>query len=496
MSESRTIIAGSERPSPNGAALVGTPDPDERVEVSLYLKPEEDGPPADLATSRATTYASDLSALAAFACQYGLTVVEQNPARRLLRVAGPVSALAAAFGAEVKLYEVRGNVFRARTGSVSLPASLADRLEAVLGLDARHVARSKVALPMAAVPGFLPSEVARLYGVPIAPTFGQGQTIAIIELGGGFKDADTAAAFAAMGLPTPTVTAVGVGGAINQPGNPADGEVALDIQVAGAVAPGAAIAVYFAANTAQGFVDAISQAAHDAQRSPSVISISWGAPEAGWSGQTLAAMTSAIADAAVLGVTTCCASGDGLATDGLTDGAAHVDFPASAPQAVGCGGTRLSVSGRTLADESVWNSGNGGTGGGISDQFDVPAYQQAVSLPPSVNAGRVGRGVPDVAADADPNTGYRIVLDGATQVIGGTSAAAPLWAGIFAALNAGSGRRAGAPHDVLYGAPASFRDIVTGNNRNGRVGYDATPGWDACTGLGTPDWSKLATLFA
>lgn len=158
-------------------------------------------------------------------------------------------------------------------------------------------------------------------------------------------------------------------------------------------------------------------------------------------------------------------------------------------------GTSVVASADAITSETVWNSDGGGTGGGISDLFDVPAYQTAVTLPPSVNAGRTGRGVPDVAGDADPNSGYSVVVDGQTQVIGGTSAVAPLWAGLFALINATAGRPSGQPHVVLYANPGAFRDTTSGNNESNGIGYVATQGWDACTGLGSPMGAMVAALF-
>ena len=434
----------------------------------------------------------------AFAEAHGLRVVETDPARRLMRLEGSIGDLQGAFSTQLHQYTHQGRAFRARTGPLSAPAEVAAVVEAVLGLDTRPIATPKsmrLANPDASS-GFLPNAVTALYGFPAGD--GAGECIAVIELGGGFNDADTRSAFQAMGLSPPTVTAVPVSGGANQPGQDtdADGEVALDIQVAGAGAPGARLAVYFAANTDQGFVDAISQAAHDAANSPSIMSISWGSAESAWSQQAVASMTSALQDAASVGVTVLAASGDGLATDGVNDGKAHVDFPASSVWVVGCGGTRLDASGATIAGESAWSSEGGGTGGGISDLFSVPAYQKETVLPASVNGDHVGRGVPDVAGDADPQTGYRVVVDGQTQVIGGTSAVAPLWAGLFALINAAAGKPSGPPHAILYAHPEAFRDTVTGDNTSGGIGYEAGKGWDACTGLGTPDGSKVAALFA
>ncbi len=506
MVEPRTVIAGSERSAPAGTDS-GEVAAQATARVSVYLKAAAPGGPrrseegfrtrSELRAERQSGLASAVKRLKVFAEQAGLEVVESDAGRRLVRLEGTLAALQAAFGAELRQYQHEGRSFRARTGPLSAPSDIAEMVEAVLGLDERPVATAKsirLAKPDAST-GFLPNAVTALYGFPAGT--GHGECIGIIELGGGFNDADTASAFAAMGLTPPQVTAVAVSGAANAPGKDtdADGEVALDIQVAGAGAPGARLAVYFAANTDQGFVDAISQAAHDETNKPGVLSISWGSAESGWTQQAVTAMTSAFQDAADLGVTVLAASGDGLATDGVSDGKAHVDFPASSPLVVGCGGTHLKASGQKITGESVWNSDGGGTGGGISDLFDVPAYQDGIALPVSANGARKGRGVPDVAGDADPNSGYRVVVDGRVQVIGGTSAVAPLWAGLFALVNAAAGRPSGQPHAVLYANPAAFRDTVSGNNKSGGVGYTAAKGWDACTGLGSPRGAALANIF-
>ncbi len=301
-----------------------------------------------------------------------------------------------------------------------------------------------------------------------------------------------------MGLASPTVVVVPVDGAAGTPGvdTDADGEVTLDVQVAGAGAPGAKLAVYFAPNTDQGFVDAITQAAHDATNKPGVMSISWGSAESSWTAQAVAAMTSAFQDCATLGVSVYAASGDGLATDGVGDGGAHVDFPVSSPFVVGCGGTRLDAEDGTITGETVWKSNGGGTGGGVSSLFPVPAYQHGLSMPPAPAGTNGGRGVPDVAGDADPSTGYRVIVDGQSQVIGGTSAVAPLWAGLTATINAVAGKPIGDPHAMLYVHSAAFRDVTLGDNRLGGVGYQAAPGWDPCTGLGSPRGDQLVALFA
>ncbi len=503
-------LAGSHRDAPT-CPRRGPVPPDEPITVSVYLHDDGGDPllalPPQAAPGLAATTRVALAAqrhaerqaaapLLAFAAAHGLTVVGHDVARRCVTLSGPAAALEAAFATSLSVYDGPAGPFRGRSGVLRVPSDVAPHVAAVLGLDTRPVATPKLAFASRAAGGFRPNAVGAIYGFPAGASVGRGQTIGIIELGGGFRDSDTAAAFAAMGLPAPTVVAVPVSGGRNDPAGDvnADGEVALDIQVAGGVAPGAAIAVYFAPNTSQGFVDAISTAVHDQTHKPSVISISWGSAESTWTAQALAAMQAALKDAATLGVTVFAASGDNLATDGVADGKAHVDFPASSPYVVGCGGTRLAASGTTRAAETVWNANGGGTGGGVSAKFARPAYQAQAHVPKGHKGG--GRGVPDVAADADPATGYLVVVNGQTQQIGGTSAVAPLWAGLVAAINAQAPRPVGFALPVLYGNAARFHDITGGDNKVGAVGFAAGPGWDACTGLGSPIGAALLALFA
>ena len=508
MADQRSTIAGSERSTPPGADA-GDVTANAVAQVSIYLKAVDAHRTrpdlsfrtrSEMRAERETSLKDQIARLLTFADGEGLKVVEADPGRRLVKVEGALEALQKAFGTQLRQYEHEGRTFRARSGALTAPREVAEVVEAVLGLDERPIATPKLRwlADPSTTTGFLPNHVTALYGFPSLADAGSGECIGIIELGGGFNDSDTSAAFLAMSLTPPKVTAVPVSGGANTPGKDtdADGEVALDIQVSGAGAPGAALAVYFAANTDQGFVDSISQAAHDETNKPSVLSISWGSAESEWTQQAITAMTSAFQDAADLGVSVFAASGDGLATDGMSDGKAHVDFPASSPLVVGCGGTHVKASAAKITSESVWNSDGGGTGGGISDIFDVPAYQDGVTLPASVNCGRKGRGVPDVAGDADPNSGYRVVVDGQAQVIGGTSAVAPLWAGLFALINQASGRPSGQPHTILYANPTAFRDTTSGNNKLKDIGYEAAKGWDACTGLGTPKGEAVTLLFS
>ena len=376
--------------------------------------------------------------------------------------------------------------------------------------DDRPQARAyvRVAAAAAGAISYTPLDLSAIYRMP-AGTDGSGQTLAIIELGGGFARSDLDTYFGGLGLATPTVAAVGVDGAVNTPGRDpqgADGEVLLDIDVAGGIAPKASLLVYFAPNTDAGFLDAVSTAAH-ATPTPTAISISWGQSEDAWTGQARTAMDQAFADAAAMGVTVTAAAGDSGSND-ITTGAAalHVDFPAASPHVLACGGTTLTADPVTAAvtSETVWNNGrgHGATGGGISDTFARPTWQATAGVP--LRSGRQsaahppGRGVPDVAADADPHTGYRVFVDGTAMVFGGTSAVAPLWAGLICRLAQSLGHRVGLVQPALYASahpgisPAGFRDITQGTN--GR--YHAAAGWDPCTGLGVPDGTALLAVLA
>ncbi len=434
----------------------------------------------------------------AFAKEFGLTVEGPTPGRRALHVTGPQPKMEKAFGVALKQHELDGTKYRVREGDICLPEELIGHVDAVLGLDNRPQAlpHFRVKQPHATDLSYTPVEVATLYGFP--PGAGAtGQTIGIVELGGGYKAADLTAYFKTLKQKKPMVTTVSVDKGKNAPtnANSADGEVLLDIEVCAAVAPGAKIAVYFAPNTDQGFIDAVSTAVHDTKHKPSVISISWGGPESTWTAQSTAALDAACQAAAALGVTITVASGDNGSSDGETDGANHVDFPASSPHVLACGGTKLVGSGSTITSEVVWNetaAKEGATGGGVSNVFPLPAWQNNANVPaPSVAGG--GRGVPDVAGDADPSTGYVIRVDGQTSVIGGTSAVAPLWAGLIALANAANGTPAGFINPTIYAASAkpAFRDITSGNNGS----FSAAVGWDACTGLGSPVGPGIVSLL-
>ena len=577
-SQKRKTIPGSvKKPIPH-AKISGAVDPDERIEITVVLRPRTGGgsktakaAAIDVMKSAAKLPArrqyltreafvaergaapEDVAKVESFAREHNLTVVEISLAKRSIRLAGTIRDLTAAFRPTLKKSKVGSRTVRMRTGGISVPQPLAPIVVAVLGFDNRPAAKphcrffgktpavpsrkallstkaankvsAKASAHNAANGSFTPPQVARLYNFPAALD-GTGQCIAIVELndfdasgphpvatGTGFSLADLKAYFKSLGLTTPAVTAVGVasdgGVGANVPGpDPnADGEVMLDIEVAGAVAPKAKIAVYFALNTDNGFLAAVNAALHDNVRKPSVISISWGSNEDLNTQQALDAFDQVLQDAAALGVTVCCSSGDDGSSDirkpADRDGHPHVDFPASSPFALACGGTKLLGSGATISSEVVWNQGNGGTGGGVSNHFARPAYQKKAKVPKSPK-GKVGRGVPDVAGDADPSTGYQVrLVGGKSDVIGGTSAVSPLWAGLIALVNQRLSKLgkppAGFINPLLFAvAPGAgvFHDVITGNNDIEGLGkYNAGKGWDACTGLGTPNGGKLVAAL-
>ena len=490
--------------TPEGMKYLGPHEGTEPIEVTVVLRRRQGAEPTPAAWPQRPRWErgefgehfgadpQDMDNVRGFARKHGLTETSNDPHRRVLRLRGAPAALEQAFGVKLGRYQLGGSSPFVGCGHAP---TLPPEAIAVLGLDRRPVARPHFRKPLAQPStSFTPLQIGQLYNFP-ANTDGSGETIGIIELGGGFSTSDLSTYFSGLGITAPKVIAVSVDGGQNQPGGgDADIEVMLDIEMAGALAPGATIAVYFTANTDQGFYEAISQAAHDTTNKPSVISISWGGPEDSWSSASRSAMETALQDAAALGVTVTVAAGDNGSSDGESDGQPHVDFPASSPYSLACGGTTLDASGSTIQSEVVWNetaSNEGATGGGVSIEFDLPSWQQNANVPQSPS-GSTGRGVPDVAGNADPDTGYQVLADGQSQVIGGTSAVAPLWAALIARLNQQLGAPLGDVHATLYQiGESAFRDITQGNNGT----YQAGPGWDACTGLGSPNGQALLSAL-
>ena len=519
----RHPLAGSERQPMPGARAVGKADLAERLEVAVVVRHRGGAGLQERVAKLASGDRSqrhltreeylrqhgadptDIAAVKQFANAHGLAVVQEEPARRTVVLSGTVAQFNDAFGVDLQTFEHEGGTYRGRTGPLHLPDELHGVVTAVLGLDNRPQAQPRFrvrsrhgnvrwqAAAAAASASFAPTSLATLYGFP--PGTGQGESIAIIELGGGYRATDLQKYFAEINTPLPKVTAVSVDHGRNHPtGDPngPDGEVMLDIEVAGAIAPGAHIVVYFAPNTDMGFLDAITTAIQDTTNKPSVISISWGGPESSWTQQSMTAFDQAFQAAAAMGITVCVAAGDNGSSDGVADGADHVDFPASSPYCLACGGTSLQAAGGAITSETVWNDGatGGATGGGVSGFFALPSYQEGLQVTRTGGQRQAlqMRGVPDICGDADPQTGYNVRVDGHDTIIGGTSAVAPLWAGLIARINAAKASPVGFINPHLYIQTGALRDITQGNNGD----FAAAAGWDACTGLGSPNGQKVA----
>jgi kumamolisin len=545
----RVALTSSARRLPKGSKIVGAADPKQQIEVSVRIRAKRAAGLDDHALMalgaeqpskrqyvsreefavKAGADPADVARIDDFAHQHGLNVKSVHLASRTVKLTGTIKAFSTAFGVKLNKVKHEGATYRMRKGSVLIPEQLKDIIVGVHGLDNRPVAwphfrlkrigrRGAAAARDATDGSFAVTDVAKLYSFPTGET-GAGQCIAIIELndidskghavGAGYKTADLTAFFKRAGIPTPSLVPVSVDGGANKPGHSgADGEVVLDIEVAGAVAPGAKIAVYFAPNTTNGFIDAVKAAAHDTARKPSVISISWGGPEdPNGSKQFLDGLNEAFRDATAMGVTVCIASGDNGSADMSSDwdGKPHADFPASSPFALACGGTKIAAANGRILDEVVWNEGpsGGAGGGGVSIYFSLPPYQSGSKVPKSPTQF-AGRGVPDVAGDADPASGYQIFLNGSGTTIGGTSAVAPLMAGLIALINEATtkkfGKTVGLINPLIYatGARNVFRDITDGNNDIfGKLHglYTACRGWDACSGLGVPNGASLLQLL-
>jgi kumamolisin len=517
----RVALPGSHRAEIVGARYIDGVEPVARIEFTAVLRRRAElpdslviGPDTITTAELADRHGADDADVALVSEEFaaaGVTVIDVHAGSRRLRAAGTVAAVNQLFGTQlrqVRSLDPWGQPVdhRTRSGDLGLPGRLSGVVVAVLGLDDRPQARPRLrrlAPHQSPAGSFAPPALATAYNFP-ATADGTGQTAAIIELGGGYAQQDLDTYFKGLNIPTPSVRSVGVDGASNGGGTDpqgADGEVLLDIEVIGGLAPKASQVVYFAPNTDSGFLDAVSTAVH-ASPTPTVVSISWGQSEDQWTAQSRSALDQAFADAAALGVTVTTAAGDNGSGDNVTDGVPHADFPASSPHALACGGTSLVVdtSGKATA-ETVWNdtaTGGGATGGGVSDVFPVPSWQANVGVPKRASSGGgPGRGVPDVAGDADPQTGYQVRVDGTDQVFGGTSAVAPLWAALICRLAQLAGKKFGLVQPLIYaGATAGksgpgFRDVTSGTNG----AYSAGPGWDACTGLGVPDGTALQNIL-
>jgi len=584
-------LANSARRARRAAASVGPADPDEQLTVSVVVRRRAEAPPLlshehwmatppgrraflsrDEFAARFGADPVDLDRVAAFGRANGLTVVESSTAKRTVVLSGTVAQMSAGFAVELNRYQSPREAYRGFDGAIHLPADLVDVVEGVFGLDNRQMARRASNLgPAAAVP-LTPPRVASLYGFPA--TGAAHQTVAILELSGptdnpntpscGFATSDVTSFLGSVGVtpsPARTITSVTVDPSPTSPGNSPFGnasnftstdpdiEVALDVEVVASVAPDADIVVYFTPATEQGWVDAVHAIVADAPNNPGVLSISWGWPELEadsdlnypsppawpfeWSQAAASTLSGAFRAAAMIGMTVLAASGDTGTNCDENDGHAHVLYPASDPWVTACGGT--AITGTSPLTQVTWNDHSSAspvadaTGGGISALWKPPPpWQDGVSLPAPKNPGQPpGRGLPDLAGNAAPSSGYYVWLYGQSTdslvandltppgplgAIGGTSAVAPLYAALIAIINERLRANIGCLNPTLYAIGSTpgqdvFTDIADGAtnaaywyNDDDSVGgpspgYPSVPGWDACTGWGVVDGNKLLSAL-
>ncbi|PCE30674.1 hypothetical protein BZL54_20095 [Burkholderia ubonensis subsp. mesacidophila] len=534
------MIKGSEHPHPAGHTKLRPTDSAQELTVTLLLRRRQGGaepaagtgdgggaarPTRDAFAIRHGADPMELDAVKAFAASEGLSVEEADAARRSVIVRGTVAAMNRAFSVQLNDYQYQRGEYRGHDGPVGLPATIADYVEAVVGLTnrkvhAKHFSTASAALKRASMDPpntrpLTPAQVATLYNFP--PGDGAGQTIGLYEMEtsegpAGYATSDITATLKALdGPPVLHIVDVAVDGTQNS--GQSDGETGLDITVAGAIAPKATIAVYFAGAQPQNMIHALQMMIHPTagEPTPSIVSISygWGPDDLGepsFSDSEWQQFTMLFEDAGTNKITVLVSSGDSGARI-ASPTQAQTSYPASDPSVSACGGTTIGNVNGASFEEWVWNdvgaAGPGATGGGVSARFPIPAFQSDVALPKRVGTGQAGRGVPDIAGNASENSGYLQVINGGPpQPVGGTSAVAPLYAGLIARINANNGFPAGSLNAILYSLPASTFRVVGGapgpvNNNFGEVkGYPVAPGWDACTGLGSVDGQALQTALA
>ena len=439
---------------------------------------------------------SDINLVTEFVSQSGFSIVDIAPAAATVKISGTVEIFKNTFKIDLQTIQTPNHSFIGYNGVMLIPAELEGVIEYIRGLhNSAKISHHAIPANLSAniQTALTPAQVATAYNFPLSN--GYGVCVGIIEYGGGYTTQNLTSSFGRIGLSNPQTVDVLVSGAINDPTDTnASPEVMLDIYVCGGVVPNAKLAIYFAPNTI--FEDPINTAIHDKVNSPSVLSISWAGGETDWSSSAIAAVEAVFAQAVILGISICVSSGD-QGSSYANSGTKQVLYPASSRYVVGVGGTTLTLSGSTRSSEIAW----AGSGGGVSTVFSLPSYQAGLSIetyPSLVTSSLTVRGVPDVSANANPNTGYQFYCGSQNTFsqYGGTSAAAPLIAGLIAQLIQLTGRRVGLANTLFYSNTGAFYDVTTGNNAYGSVsGYTATNGWDAVTGLGVPIGSNIFRLF-
>lgn len=488
--------------------------------------------PLDRAAYRAhfTVSDEDIAAVLAFASANNLTLDQHFAPSASVHLSGTVKNINTAFGVTLQSVTDQERTYTSFNGSISVPIALSDVITGVSGLD-----DSALSLRNASNPGRTVnptnnitasfSDSAKAYGVPWPQ--GGGQTVAIIELGGGYTQQNLQSTFIANGIdgvtiPFPTVVSVTVDGPGNSPSTNDVGtnlEVVGDIAAVGCAAPNARIVVYFCRNNPQSIINAWNAVVHDTVNNPDIISYSWASSEQ-YLGATLPQLDAIIAAAVTQGITICAASGDYGAwpydpnspqtAQYSTYG--YITYPSGNPGVLSVGGSILQLNPTTglYGNEYAWNQVTAASGGGVSKRFTVPTYQNSgifiTTNPNGTITGASGRAIPDVSAHADtsyPAYGYDVANNDANRRYryGGTSMAAPLVAGMIAGLNSVVGGSLGAPQTFLYNNPARYINDITVGNSNIQVGgiysggYESTEGWDAVTGLGSINFSTIQYDF-
>jgi kumamolisin len=538
-------IALPESGPHHGTGIVqvpGRPNPDQVIRATVVLRsrcpegqlleefehhnrlPPADRPQLTLRefNHRYAPLRSDVGKVVLHARANGLRVREIDSGRHAVVLSGTLGQFAKAFHVEFSGFQFGATRFIGHTTPISVPSHLTKAVVAVLGFDDRPLSRPHAATDGRAR-GILPDEIARAYAYPTTHKL-RRQTIAIMLPYGGFRHSDLRTFFAKLGRRPPRIHTLCVEGRRNQPaplaslrqfcsaidGRPAPApashrlhgagssawnvlwsvEAALDIQLAGALAPRCDLLVCFLPDTPRGKFEGFTRAMTHPTR-PTVVSASWSAHEHDVPPMLRRVLDHVFMFASLRNITICCSSGDDGGAAGERD---QVHFPASSPYVLACGGTTFAQP-ETSRHERVWNERVGGrpmsTSGGFSRTFPRPRWQDAhVKFH---HRGSRGRAVPDVAAKADFKRGYRLVVGGREIALGGTSAATPAWAALIACVNDAMGSAVGFITPQLYrrGARSALRSVTVGTNGT----YRATEGWDPCTGLGTPHGEALLDLL-
>lgn len=548
-------LKGSERVAARGARLLGSADPNEQITARIILRRRTDAPAQSDIESYLTTHPlrrepvsvaehaqrfgaaqTDLDQIALFLRSGGLAIGQIDAASRTILATGTAAQFNNLFSITLNRYEgplpaagkraarqaAATQTYRSYEGSAYVPAEIADLIVGVFGLDNRRITKTNSNGDPPTTNTTTVPDIIKRYDLPTNSA--TGQTIAIFASFGypgvGYAQSDINSYYGASALngftaPTP-VPVQNIDGTTNEPSSP-DGECTQDICISSTVAQGATIAVYFNAGDENGWLGVLKAVTFPpaGDPTPSVLSSSFficegddpdGRAIRSIPTSFLDAVTLAFQDAGGQGVTVCIAAGDTGADSGVGDTHQHVQYPGSDPWVLSCGGTTVGFDSHNNFVEWVWNDiitwSDGtttptATGGGVSEYFAKPAYQFGANVPKSLWHQYVGRGVPDVAGNASWNSGYypmyTIGNDPNPWNGNGTSAVAPLYAGLFAVINAALGVRVGFLNPILYALGDSvFSDVnpaivggPTNNSLNGVTGYNAGPGWDPCTGWGS-----------